>query len=66
MSRFNSFDEYDVIGDIPRLSPEQVAIAPYESIQEAAEDLLTNEQLDESFDKIEAAVLALCKAGEWK
>ena len=51
----------DAFGDVPRLPD----LSPYASLQEAADDLLSEEQLAESFDKIEAAVLALKENGDW-
>ena len=40
MTRFQTFEDYDVVGDVPRLSAEQILLAPYKTIQEAAQEHL--------------------------
>ena len=61
-----TFEDYDgAYGDIPHLSAEQILLAPYRTIQEAADDLLSNEELDESAANIRSSVLTLKARGVW-
>ena len=54
--RYQNFEEYDVRHETQ---------PTYKSIQEAADDLLTNEELDMSAEKIKEAVLKLKAMGAW-